>query len=151
MKLAAKLLAVALLALSTAQVATPAPASTLSVAKQYVGLHENKNRRAIRGLIGANPTRTPWCGLFMTAVVRKAGRHPPAASGFARSWSRYGKQVRRSAARAGDIVVIRTRRGYHVGVLVSIQGSTVKLLGGNQSNRVQVSQYRTRSIVSIRR
>lgn len=150
MTLTAKLIAMAL-CLAAVHVATPAPASTLNIAKKYVGLHERKHTRTLWGLIGANPARTPWCGLFVTAIVRKAGKKPPRASSFARSWARYGKKVARHAARPGDIVVIRNGRGYHVGLFVAFGKGTVKLLGGNQSNRVQVSQYRTSKIVAIRR
>lgn len=150
MTLTAKLIAMAL-CLAAVHVATPAPAGTLSIAKQYVGLHERKHTRTLRDLIGANPARVPWCGLFMAAVVKKTGKRPPKAFGFAKSWARYGKRVSTHQAKPGDIVVVRHGRRYHVGLFVAFGKGTVKLLGGNQSNRVQVSQYRASRIVAIRR
>lgn len=54
-------------------------------------------------------------------------------------------------ARAGDIVVVRTGRGYHVGILAALTKSTAQLIGGNQSGGVRVSQFARRQVVGVRR
>lgn len=126
---------------------SPVVAGTLAIAKQYVGLHERSNRSRIRSMIGVDPVRIPWCGAFATFVVRKAGRKPPKGHNMARSWLGYGKPVKLSAAKAGDVVVL----GRHVGFFHSVMRGKVCLIGGNQSNRVQTSCYASRKIRGIRR
>ncbi|MGG2475901.1 TIGR02594 family protein, partial [Rhizobium sp. BR5] len=49
-----------------------------------------------------------------------------------------------------DVVVIRNGRGYHAGILKSMSGKTAQILGGNQSGRVQVSNFNRKAIVSVR-
>lgn len=123
--------------------------SLLRTAQQYSGLSERGNNKQLRRILGVNPARTPWCGKFVTAVVTEAGHKIPHASGLARSWMKYGKRV--TVPRPGDIVVIRTKRGYHVGIFSHMKDGKVFLLGGNQSNRVKVSGYALSRIVAMRR
>ena len=123
----------------------------LTQAQQFSGLHEVKNNRKLRATLGINPARTPWCGYFMGLVARKAGRKPPSRYTFARAWTTFGAPVSIDRARPGDVVVIRTRRNYHVGILSGLGKQWIRLLGGNQSGRVQHSQFSRRSIVAIRR
>lgn len=118
-----------------------------SVASGYSGLHERKNNKALRRLLGVNPARTPWCGAFAAVVARKAGKKPPRGYMRARAWLAYGKPVRLSAARRGDIIVLRR----HVGILQTKKGGKVCLIGGNQSNRVKVSCYHARQVIGVRR
>jgi hypothetical protein len=59
--------------------------------------------------------------------------------------------------RKGDIVVLRTgrarrgRSGNHVGIFQGFVGNKVAVLGGNQSNRVKVSYFPVRSVITYRR
>ena len=128
-----------------------ASAGMLAQAQQYKGLHEVKNNKTLRAALGINPARTPWCGHFMGMVARKSGRSPPQSFGFARSWLRFGAPVKLAYARAGDIVVVRTGRGYHVGILSTLSKSTAQLIGGNQSGGVRVSQFARGQVVAVRR
>lgn len=63
----------------------------------------------------------------------------------------FGYAVPVGAAKPGDVVVLRNGRGYHVGILKSMSGKTAQILGGNQSGRVQVSNFNRKTIVSVRR
>lgn len=128
-----------------------ASAGMLAQAQQYKGLHEVKNNKTLRAALGINPARTPWCGHFMGMVARKAGRSPPQSFGIARSWLHFGAPVKLAYARPGDIVVVRTGRSYHVGILSTLSKSTAKLIGGNQSGRVTVSQFARGQVVGVRR
>lgn len=130
-----------------------ANASTVYLAaKSMVGLHESKNRKSLQRRIGVNPRRTPWCGAFIAYVARKAGHTPVRGHLRAISWRHAGRGVKRKFARKGDIVVIRTRRGNHVTIFAGwAKNGRFYGLGGNQSNQVKVSTYRTGSIVAIRR
>lgn len=128
-------------------VASPVNATTLAIARQYIGLHEQSDRAAIKHLIGVDPARIPWCGAFVTAVIRRAGRRPPKGSFMARSWLHYGKAVKLSQALPGDIVVT----GRHVTFFHSRRGSRVCGIGGNQMNRVQLSCYAPGKVRGVRR
>jgi len=126
-------------------------AGVYSIAKRYVGLHERKHTKKLIKAVGVNPRRTPWCGAFVGAVVKKAGKSLPAGHLKAASWKRVGKAVSLKKAKKGDIVVVRTKYGNHVGFYAGQKNGRVQLLGGNQSNRVQISGYRIGSVQAIRR
>ena len=128
-----------------------AEAGVYSIAKRYVGLHERKHTQKLARTVGVNPRRTPWCGAFVGAMVKKAGKSVPAGHLKAASWKRVGKPVKLKRAKKGDIVVVRTKYGNHVGFYHGQKGGKVQLLGGNQSNQVQISNYRIGSVQSIRR
>ena len=147
MKVFAYLL-VAVFALTTV---TPASAELLSQAQRYNGLHESKNNKTLRNILGVNPRSTPWCGYFLNHIATKAGRKPPKSFALARSWTSFGYAVPVKDAKPGDVVVVRTGKRYHAGVLKRLSGKTAEILGGNQSNRVQVSNFSRKQIVSVRR
>ncbi len=87
----------------------------------------------------------------MGLIARKSGRTPPQSFGIARSWLRFGAPVKLSYARPGDIIVVRTGRSYHVGILSALSKSTAKVMGGNQSGRVRISQFNRGQVVAVRR
>ncbi len=128
-----------------------ANAGVYSIAKSYVGLHERKHTGKLQRHVGVNPRRTPWCGAFAGAVVKRGGGTPPTGYMKATSWGKWGKSVSLNQARRGDVVVVRTKYGHHVGFFAGHDGNKVNLLGGNQSNQVKVSGYRAANIRAIRR
>lgn len=128
-----------------------ANAGTYSIAKRYVGLHEKKHTGKLSKYLGVNPRRTPWCGAFVGTVVKRAGKDLPSGYLRAASWKRVGKGVSLKKARKGDIVVVRTKYGNHVGFYAGRKNGRVQLLGGNQSNSVRISNYRIGSVQAIRR
>ncbi|MEM9278323.1 MAG: TIGR02594 family protein [Pseudomonadota bacterium] len=128
-----------------------AEAGAYSIAKRYVGLHERKHTGKLSKTLGVNPRRTPWCGAFVGAVVSKAGISVPQGHLRAATWKKAGKGVSLKNARKGDVVVIRTSYGHHVGFYAGQKNGKVQLLGGNQSNQVKVSNYRVGSVQAVRR
>jgi uncharacterized protein (TIGR02594 family) len=130
---------------------TPAKAELLAQAQKYNGLHESKNNKALRSMLGVNPRSTPWCGYFLNMVATKAGRNPPKSFALAKSWRTFGYAVPIKEAKPGDVVVVRTGKRYHAGILKKLSGKTAQILGGNQSNRIQVSNFSRKQIVSVRR
>ncbi|MDJ0614718.1 MAG: TIGR02594 family protein [Rhizobiaceae bacterium] len=128
-----------------------AEAGTYSIAKRYMGLHERKHTGKLSKYLGVNPRRTPWCGAFVGTVVKRAGKSVPAGHLRAASWKRVGKAVSLKRARKGDIVVVRTKYGSHVGFYAGQKNGRVQLLGGNQSNSVKISNYRIGSVQAVRR
>lgn len=128
-----------------------AHAGAYSIAKKYVGLHEAKHNSKLRRYLGVNPRKTPWCGAFVGTVAKRAGKSVPNGYMRAASWKRAGKAVSLKNAKKGDVVVVRTKYGHHVGFYAGRKNGRVQLLGGNQSNRVQISNYRIGSVQAVRR
>lgn len=124
----------------------------LAAIERHVGLHERSDRSAIRQLIGTDPASTPWCGYAVAYAVRKAGGNPVSGYPSARSWLGYGRSVKLSQAKPGDIVVYRFSRGYHVAIFKSRSASGRHIsCGGNMSNKFKCSSYRNSSVVGVRR
>lgn len=95
---------------------------------------------------GAQPDETAWCSSFVNYCIEQAGRRGT-DSKWARSWhdDGWGVDVTGSAL-PGDVVVWRRRHsgqeGGHVGFLVERLGDeSIRVLGGNQSNRVRIATY----------
>lgn len=119
-----------------------------SVAARFVGLHERANRDMLQSIIKIDPARIAWCGAFVNAMLGKTG-YTKSNSNHARSFLRYGVATRLPSK--GDIVVL----GSHVGIFeeyIYRNGRKfVAVLGGNQSNRVQVSYFPANRVLSYRR
>lgn len=123
-------------------------ADTIYYANQYVGKHERANRGQLKNLMNVDPARTPWCAAFVNSILRKSG-NDGSRDLTARSFLRWGVKV--SNPQEGDVVVVRTSRGYHVGFFVGFRKGQVLVLGGNQSNSVKITAYSKRSVVAYRR
>lgn len=83
-----------------------------------------------------------WCSSFVNYCVEQAG-YTGTNRQDARSWENWGRDVT-GAPREGDIAVFsRTRNAAlgHVAFFVEDLGDHVKILGGNQSDRVRYSVY----------
>lgn len=95
--------------------------------------------------------RTSWCSVFMCWCALKAGL-PHTNSMVARSWMQWGKRV--FEPKVGDIAVFR--RGNqswqgHVGLYVRSTGSQVYVLGGNQSNTVNIAPQKGIDLLCFQR
>ena len=123
-------------------------ADMLSIASKFNNMHE----RSI-SFLGINTRRTSWCGAFLAYVAKHSSRQPPANPNVAASWKDFGRPVSTYFVRAGDVVVIRTGKHFHVSLFHHFDTGRryVYLFGGNQSNRVQLSRYLVSSIVAVRR
>jgi uncharacterized protein (TIGR02594 family) len=95
----------------------------------------------------------PWCADAVSAWLQNVGK-PPLANRMAASALSYGPHV--SNPSPGDLVVVRTRRGYagHVGVVegVNTDGS-VRIISGNWSRRVArgvVSREQVTAFIAVR-
>ena len=85
-----------------------------------------------------------WCAMFANYVVQKAGL-PGTGKLTARSFENWGVEVPlRDAPRGAVIVFWRVRRdGWqgHVAFLDRIENGKIYVLGGNQSNSVNIAPY----------
>ena len=107
----------------------------------------------------------PWCSAFVNWTAWVAG-FERSRSLRARSWLRAGEAVDDAAdVRAGDVVVLARGRGAqpgpdviaapgHVGYLFEAPGrgaGRVRVLGGNQGDRVSVKAFPTGRVLGVRR
>jgi uncharacterized protein (TIGR02594 family) len=111
---------------------------------------------------GTAPDETAWCSSFVNYCVQQAGLRGT-NSKWARSWHDDNwEQNVTNAPQEGDIVVWR-RQGHgddggHVGFYTDGDQDTIRVLGGNQGNRISLARYPrngvltyTYTLLSIRR
>ena len=95
---------------------------------------------------------TSWCSAFMNWCQMKAGIKGT-GSLSARSWLNWGRPV--VEPELGDIVVFwrRDPKGWegHVGFYIKRDGTHVWVLGGNQSNEVNIQKYPGTELLGYRR
>ena len=119
-------------------------ADTAAIALRYAGLHEVKNRRQLKLLLGLDPARVRWCARFAGLVLRQAGLKPPRGDAAVVNWRRWGRRV---APRRGVVVVFRHN---HVGILMGFKGGRVCVISGNWRDSVGESCSDPRSVQSYR-
>jgi uncharacterized protein (TIGR02594 family) len=105
------------------------------------------------GNAGIKDDETAWCAAFVGAMIHRAGGKGTGKPN-ARSYLEWGSRVERKDAREGDVVIFKrgnsTWQG-HVAFFVKDNGSTITVLGGNQSNAVNRKAYPAASLLGIRR
>lgn len=127
----------------------------LTEARSHIGtkevpgaLHNAKILRWIRDLGGwFTDDETPWCGTFVAACVQVAGHPVPKHWYRARAWAQWGRP---SPARLGAVAVFSRRGGGHVGFLIGESATHFYVLGGNQSNMVNIAPISKDRLLSIR-
>lgn len=98
---------------------------------------------------GAAPDSVPWCSSFVNFCVRNAGLEGT-DSKMARSWMDWGSDA--AGFTPGCVVILK--RGApplgHVGFFVGTEGGRIRLLGGNQSNRVGIASFDADKVIARR-
>lgn len=91
----------------------------------------------------------PWCAAFVGAMLARAGIKP-SGSLMARSYETWG--VKLKTPRPGAIAVWPRGRppSGHVNIVVELRGGVVMCVGGNQSDAVNVKQYRVSQAIGFR-
>ena len=123
-----------------------------NAAKAYIGLKEGT--KAANRAMGVNTRAVPWCGHYVRAVVRRTGGKVPASYASGGGWSRFGKAVKLSHARKGDIVTVYSRPARskrHVGIYSHRSKGKVCLISGNSRNQVRMSCYAASKVRAVRR
>ena len=129
----------------------------ITIAKAEIGTKEIKgaehNPRVVEyhsttGKFGND--ETAWCSSFVNWVMLRAG-HAGTNSAVATSWRNWGKKLDQPAY--GAIAVIDwdgPGPGWqgHVGFVVGKVGSSIQLLGGNQSDAVNVKNFGTGKVIA---
>ncbi len=93
-----------------------------------------------------------WCSVFMNWCAMKAGLERSGKLN-ARSWLSVGDTI--TSPITGDLVIFwrssPTSWKGHVGIYIATLGNDVFTLGGNQSNKVQISPYDKERVLGYRR
>lgn len=120
------------------------------------GFHEVRDNAALTtflklGRFLGNPKDLPWCGDAVETCVAKTLPDEPLPSNpfFAQAWAKFGRDVGNPII--GSIGVIRwTGSTGHVGIVAGVSGDRVNLLGGNQSNAINVSSFPRSKFIAFR-
>ena len=102
---------------------------------------------------GVMDDETAWCAAFVGAMLRRAGVKSTGALN-ARSYLDWGTPVDRKNAQPGDVVIFKRGNSSwqgHVAFFVKDRGALIDVLGGNQSNAVNVKGYQAAALLGIRR
>lgn len=78
---------------------------------------------------------TPWCGTFAGICMKTAGQVIPQHWYRAKDWMNWGRSC---PARVGAVAVFGRSGGGHVGFVVGESRDNYYVLGGNQSNAVNI-------------
>ena len=130
----------------------------LTVAYRYVGVREvpgpKHNPTIIRWLEKLRAwwrnDETPWCGVFVAHCMSEADLPYPKLYMRARAWADYGALLRRDRLASGAILVFDRKGGGHVGFYVGEDAGFYYVLGGNQSNAVNVMKLGKSRLVASR-
>lgn len=105
------------------------------------------------GNAGVRDDETAWCAAFVGAMLKRAGMKGTGKLN-ARSYLDWGKPVARADAKPGDIVVFKRGNSSwqgHVAFFVKDRGGVIDVLGGNQSDAVNIKGYQAAALLGIRR
>jgi uncharacterized protein (TIGR02594 family) len=129
----------------------------LSVAISHQGLKEvpgpRHNPKIISWLRNLkawwSDDETAWCGTFAAHCLQEAGLPIPLHWYRAKAWAEYGSHLRTDRLAPGAILIFDRKGGGHVGFYVGQEPRYFYVLGGNQSNGVNVMKIaRSRLLAS---
>lgn len=135
--------------------------TSYQVAMEYMGLQEVRDKLTLMNLFARyskngdlkiDPEATPWCAAFINVCEREIG-NPGTGLLNARSFLDYGKPVKKGNEQQGDIVIFNfgedSYHGHVTYLSQIIDNETWECLGGNQSNKVQKTNYDTQYIIGV--
>jgi uncharacterized protein (TIGR02594 family) len=137
-------------------------ASPAAIAREFLGKSETVDAKSLSSFFEKSggqkldPSVTAWCAAFVNAALGRAG-YKGTGSLMARSFLNFGTPVK--DASPGDVAVLARgdRNGPygHVGFVEGIVTKNgkqfVRMLGGNQSNKVSVQDYPMADVLGFRR
>lgn len=130
----------------------------LGIARKYIGVREIPGPQHNTTIMGwlrrlgswIKDDETPWCGSFCAAVMQEAGLPYPATYPRARAWADYGSRLQTHLLAPGAILVFARDGGGHVGFAVAQDATHYHVLGGNQSNSVNISRIAKARLIAAR-
>lgn len=131
----------------------------LEVARRELGVKEARGRMSNPRIetyhsitnAGSAPDETPWCASFVGWCLEQAGIRST-RSKSASSYLRWGTDC---GLEPGAVVVFGkhdpdAKGTGHVGFLVGVEGDRVLVLGGNQSDSVNVAKRPKNALIGLR-
>jgi uncharacterized protein (TIGR02594 family) len=128
----------------------------------YLEKDERKDRQELREFLGVDPVRTEWCAAFVNQVF--ALHDIPGSESvsdvplMARSFLSWGQKVKAEDIQPGDVVVFprgnkgwQGHVGFYIGSIIQDDIEWYLILGGNQSNEVNMAYYKASKALGIRR
>lgn len=108
----------------------------------------------IENMFATGGDAVPWCGLFMGMVAKRCNKPTPNNPLSALAWADWGAQVGRQVygksgrptgkiageAMLGDVLTFKRKGGGHVGLYVGEDAMSFHVLGGNQSDSVNITR-----------
>ena len=91
----------------------------------------------------------PWCGLFMAAMSKRAGKSVPSGPLWALNWAKVGQEAGQPGL--GDILTFVRSGGGHVGIYIGEDQTAYHTLGGNQKDRVGIDRIEKKRLYRARR
>lgn len=100
-------------------------------------------------VLGINYDRDsiPWCGTFCAAAVAQAGIKPPPIAVRASQWATWGQPC---DPVVGAILVFQRPGGGHVAFACGEDDEAFHCLGGNQSDRVNITRIEKSRLIACR-
>jgi uncharacterized protein (TIGR02594 family) len=134
-----------------------APSALINTAKSVLGMNEKAQKDTLakflaKGGINIDPSKTAWCAAFVNATLQENGLSGTGALN-ARSFLNWGSEVK--TPKLGDVVVFS--RGSdpnagHVGFFKGFdENGDILVLGGNQSDSVNIQSYSKDRLLGFRR
>ena len=137
----------------------------VAVARKYIGLREIKGAKHNATILALtvkafaatgkkswiNDDETPWCGSFVGGVFAEAGLGHKIPKEFyrAKEWESAGTRLTRPAY--GCVVTFTRDGGGHVGFVVGkTKTGMLKVLGGNQSDAVNIADFDAKRVTAYR-
>lgn len=130
----------------------------VAAARGYIGLKELQaaNRHPTidgwaKDLSGKWLIGQPWCGTFMAQIFKEAGLSSKVPKDFfrAKAWEEAGTKLAKPAY--GCVVTFTRSGGGHVGIVVGItKAGMLKVLGGNQSDAVNIQDFDPKRVTAYR-
>lgn len=88
--------------------------------------------------IVVNADSVPWCGTFVAHCVSQAGLTPAPIAVRAKSWASWEANLRADYLSPGAVLVFEREGGGHVGFYIGEDTTHYHVLGGNQSDCVNI-------------
>ncbi len=92
----------------------------------------------------------PWCGDFVAMVMKKCGFGVPKTFYRAKDWATWGQSLRTDRLSPGTILVFGRDGGGHVGFYHAEDLTHYHVLGGNQSNSVNIMRIAKNRLIAAR-
>lgn len=95
---------------------------------------------------------TAWCGLATSVAAKRAGwpYFPGKNALWARNWALWEQNVPIERAMLGDVLVFSRGSGGHVGLYVGEDDTHYHVLGGNQSDTVNIVRIEKSRCIAVR-